>query len=243
MAKVIEVYCDESRQTNERFMVLGGIAVAQETVRIFDASIAKCRKEKHMGAEFKWNAVRSRRLEAYKAFLDCFFALTNTDRAHFHAIIIDSHQVDHARFGCDPETGFYKFYYQLLLHCFGKKYCLKFPDNRLLVYTDYRTSSYSLPRLRDILNAGMMKNFAVTTAPFRSVQPRDSACCPSIQVVDVLIGAIGYKKNGYDLLAGANPAKIELVKYITAKSGLRDITASTPRGLERFAIWNFRLQK
>lgn len=199
------------------------------------------RKSRHIFGELKWSRVRNRHLDNYKQFLDCFFALNNTGYAHFHALIIDTNQLDHDKFGCDAEIGFYKFYYQLLLHCFGAKYCQKDPSNRLLVYTDYRTSSYSLTELRKILNNGISKRFNITTSPFRLIQPCNSALSQSIQMVDVLIGAIGYKKNGYNLLANANPAKKELVTYIAEKSGT-DLVNGTPLRIQRFTIWNFRLQ-
>src|SRR5258708_38696278 len=112
MGRIINIYCDESRQTSERYMILGGIAIPSGLVSKFNESISQCRTQQGMGAEFKWNRVRSRKLEGYKKFLDCFFALNNTGHAHFHCLIIDTNQVDHGRFGSNEEVGFYKFYYQ-----------------------------------------------------------------------------------------------------------------------------------
>jgi uncharacterized protein DUF3800 len=243
VSRIIHVYCDESRQTKERFMVLGGLAISAKKLPEFNASIAQCRAEERMPVEFKWTQTRGKRLMAYKRFLDCFFALNNTDFAHFHALIIDTHQIDKSRFpGSDDDT-FYKWFYFLLLHCFGKKYCAEKPDNVLLVYLDYRNSSYPLSKLKSILNAGMLKKFQKDHAPFHSVEPIDSKTCESIQIVDVLIGAIGYVKNGYDVLAQANPAKKALAQYIKEKTGLTSITQSTQKNIRRFTIWNFQLQK
>ncbi|HEY2329565.1 MAG TPA: DUF3800 domain-containing protein [Verrucomicrobiae bacterium] len=243
MGRIIHAYCDESRQTSERFMVLGGMAIPESLAASFNASIAQCRHENRMTAEFKWRKVSRAKINEYKKFIDCFFALNNTSHAHFHALIIDTNQINYSRFGCDKEVGFYKFYYQLLLHCFGKNYCKAYPDNRILTYLDYRNSSYPLSKLKEILNFGMNKKFQVATDPFRSVEPRDSHHCQPIQIVDVLIGAIGYKKNGFDLIAGASEAKKELAMYIQSKSGLHDFTQSTPLSVQRFTVWNFRLQK
>jgi hypothetical protein len=243
MGRIIHSYCDESRQVRERFMVLGGIAISGEMMESFNASIAKCRQENRMTAEFKWTKVSRGKLDEYKKFIDCFFALNNTGHAHFHSLIIDTNQIDHSKYGCDKEVGFYKFYYQLLLHRFGKFYCVEKPDTRILVYLDYRNSSYALTDLKTILNSGISKKFDNSTSPFRSIEPRDSKKCEPIQIVDVLIGAIGFKKNGFDLIAGANPAKKELALYIQEKSGRGDFTQCTPRGIQRFTIWNFRLQK
>jgi len=243
MGKVYHIYCDESRQTKDRFMVLGGILITQVFVSEFDATMLKFRAEQKMTAELKWKKVSPGKLNEYKRFIEYFFALNNSDKVHFHCMIIDNTQVDHSKFSGDKETGFYKFYYQLLLHCFGKKYLGKEGDAMFHVRLDYRQSSYSLDTLKTCLNSGMHKKFNVSTSPFKSVEPRDSHGCEIIQIADILLGAIGYEKNGYDLLAGANPAKNEMVKYITAQSGLKNLKDSTIRGKERFAIWNFRLQK
>lgn len=240
MGRIIHVYCDESRQTQERFMVLGGIAVASEKMGEFNASIQVCRNNGQIFGEFKWRKVSKAKLGDYKKFIDCFFTLNNTGHAHFHSIIIDTAQIDYARFGASEEVGFYKFYYQLLLHCFGKAYAMKNKDNGLLTYLDYRNSSYSLNNLKDILNNGMNKKFEVATRPFLTIEPRDSKHCDAIQIVDLLIGAIGYKRNGFDQLAGASPSKKEIAEYIREKSGLSDITRNTGPLLRRFTIWNFR---
>lgn len=42
---------------------------------------------------------------------------------------------------------------------------------------------------------------------------------PLIQIVDVLIGAIGYVRNGYLNQPGASPAKVEMVKFLEGLSG------------------------
>ena len=141
MGRIIHAYCDESRQVRERFMVLGGMAISEEMSASFNESIAKCRLDNKMSAEFKWKKVSRGKLSEYKKFIDCFFALNNTGHAHFHAIIFDTNQIDHSRYGCDSEIGFYKFYYQLLLNRFGRFYCVQKPDTRILAYRYYRNSA------------------------------------------------------------------------------------------------------
>jgi Protein of unknown function (DUF3800) len=243
MGRVIHVYCDESRQTRERFMVLGAIVIPEAIVKGFNDSIAAWRKDNNMLAEMKWGKVSNGKLTQYKQFVDYFFARNDTGHAHFHALIIDTTQIDPAKVGGDKEVGFYKFYYQLLLHCCGKLYCQKDKTNSLLVFMDYRNSSYSLTDLKKILNAGLNKNFQIDTSPFKTVEPRDSHACELIQMTDLFIGAIGYKKNGYELFADASVARKDFIKYIAAKSGIADITTNTPKRLQRFTVWNFQFPK
>ncbi len=156
---------------------------------------------------------------------------------------LDNHLVDHKKFSKgDKELGFYKFYYQLLLNCFGRTYGLTGDNPRFIVHLDRRNSSYSLGALKVILNRGMRKKFKVTSDPFRSIEPHDSKQVDLIQLNDLLIGAIGFQKNGYDLVAGTRQAKIALADYIAQEAGLADLRSDTPFRQVRFKIWNFRLK-
>jgi hypothetical protein len=236
------IYCDESRQTKDRYMVLGGLILDAENVAEFHATMAKFRRECRMFAELKWGKVSSMKLEEYRRFIDYFFALNDTEHVHFHSLIIDTSQLDHHAYNQgDKELGFYKFYYQLLLHSFGRKYCRKGENNRFIVHLDYRNTHYKLGTLKTVLNNGMKKKLGIDTAPFRAVEPRDSKESELMQIADILLGAVGYQKNGYNLLAGVKAAKIELADYIAKKAGLPNLMDTSPWGMSRFTIWNFRL--
>jgi hypothetical protein len=80
-------------------------------------------------------------------------------------------------------------------------------------------------------------------SPFVSIIPRDSKKTDIIQIADIILGAIGFQKNGYDLLSGSKPSKKELCEYIAQKAGLKNLVENTPFHNERFTIWNFQLKK
>jgi hypothetical protein len=116
------------------------------------------------------------------------------------------------------------------------------------VYLDYRTSKYELDDLRTVLNNGISKKLskglnAVSIQPFRAVEPRNSKSSEIIQLNDIILGAIGYHKNGYHLLSGSSKAKIELSNYIAQKAGLTGLSDNTRYGQSRFAIWNFQFRQ
>jgi hypothetical protein len=96
--------------------------------------------------------------------------------------------------------------------------------------------------LKQILNAGINKRWKIASAPFRRIEPRDSKKCELIQINDILLGAIGFQKNGFDLIAGSNAAKKELAAYIAEKAGLNDLKGGTPISQKRFTLWSFRLR-
>lgn len=241
---VYHIYCDESRQSKDRYMIIGGIIIPLSEVSLFNETMKQYRLEQKMFAELKWSKVSNQKLGEYKRFIDYFFALNNTDKLHFHSIIIDNHQVNHRKFNKgDKELGFYKFYYQLLLHGFGKKYCSNGENDRFIVHLDYRTTSYSLNTLKHVLNRGIAKKYSVKTSPFVSIEPCDSHKSELLQINDIILGAIGFQKNGYDLLPDAKKAKKELANYIAEQGGLSDLKKNSPCGKNRFTLWNFKLQK
>lgn len=238
-----KIYCDESRQSKDHYMVIGGLIIPSTNLDKLDSTISNFRKQYKMSSELKWTKVSDQKINEYKVFIDYFFELNNNDILHFHCIIIDNHQLNHKKYNKgDKEIGFYKFCYQLLLHCFGKLYYRDLND-RFIVYLDYRTSSYPLSTLKSILNSGINKYYLIPTKPFVSIEPKNSKQSNLIQLNDIIIGAIGFHKNGYDLLPETRQSKKILSHYIASKAGLPNLSDNTPWHSNRFTIWNFRLRK
>ena len=69
------IYADESRQCQDRFMVLGGIIVEADDVPGFEGMMAKFRHETKMSAELKWTKVTNQKFHEYQLFLNIFFPL------------------------------------------------------------------------------------------------------------------------------------------------------------------------
>lgn len=225
-------------------MVLGGLIIPDRELQAFQVTMASYRETSNMRSELKWTKVKRQKLEQYQALVDRFFALNNSNRVRFHSMIIDNHQVDHRRHSAgDSEVGFYKFYYQLLLHCFGRKYCLPNRPVRLAVTLDERTSSYCLLQLKRFLNNGMSWTYTPGIKPFVSIEPCDSKKSDLLQLVDVMIGAVGWCRNGYRLMPTSGAGKNALCEYITRRAGLIDLSTDTILSSSRFSIWNFQLRK
>lgn len=239
------IFCDESRQNADRYMVIGGLIISQPDMGIVNATLQRFRDEEHMHAELKWTKVTNQKLDKYLRFVDFFFALNNTDRVHFHSVVIDNHQLNHHKFNQgDRELGFYKFYYQLLVNCFGKCYARdKNGENYFIVHPDKRHTSYPINRLRHILNAGMAKKHGIQHSPFLSIEPQDSKKSDLAQVNDIIVGAISFHKNGGHLIAGTREAKKRLAAHIAEQAGMSNLGDSTRFGWQRFKVWNFRLSK
>jgi len=75
------------------------------------------------------------------------------------------------------------------------------------------------------------------------VEPRECEDLNQLQMVDILIGAIGYRLNGLHLKAGAKKAKIELSQYALNRSGRVSFGPQDPLKDTWFDIWHMKLRK
>lgn len=231
-------YADESGISQDRFTVVGGLCMHRNTAEEVYASIAKYRNDNNMKAELKWSKVSNQKVSEYKALVDLFFALNNTNHVQFHAVIFDSHQANHTKYNAgDPDIGLSKLYYDLLLHKFVKV-CGNVGS--LFACLDKRNSSTSLDDLRRMLNATAARDHEMPHGPLGQLVARDSKSDCMLQMNDVILGAVCSIRNGRHLLADTREAKRELALYVLEKSGLQTFERDSPRSVPRFTIWNKR---
>ena len=95
-----------------------------------------------------------------------------------------------------------------MINSFGRLHEQR-PETQFHLYLDYRNSSYSLADFKTILNQGMRKKGAKAD-PFLTVEPRDSKQSELMQINDIILGAVGFQKNDFDLVEGAKQAKVDL---------------------------------
>jgi hypothetical protein len=234
--EIIEVYVDESSQNKHRYLVLGAVTVSlTETPTLIDA-IMKARLPQLPNGEAKWAKVSNAKLPAYKRIVDVLF--DNLDSYHFHSLFVDTTQQDHKRYNDgDSETGFNKEIYQL-----ANKVGQLYSKNYFHIYPDYRDTKNTAEELRVILCLGAAKRGDKRDWLVRRCQFRDSKLTIPLQLSDILIGAIAYQLNGHDKAQNANPAKVELAKYIMNRAGIADISKGTAR-VSRFSVWPRQLRK
>jgi len=119
---LLHVYCDESRQTQDRFMVFGGIIVPDQNIEPFDQAMSLWRRSHRMSAELKWTKVSNQKRAEYRALVDLFFSVAGAGSLSFRSVVFDTADIDyHEYHRGDKELGFYKFFYQFLLHDFGRR--------------------------------------------------------------------------------------------------------------------------
>lgn len=238
MPNSYRVFIDESRQTSERFMVLGGIITTVQNLPNIQTKINAFRANTGMVREFKWTKTSRTMLINYQGLVDLLVDFINQKAVHFKAVVFDSNTFDHKKFSDgDEEKTFYKMMYQFILHKFGD-YLNN--EDKAVIHLDQRTTSYSLNEFKSILNSGIRKKYELQCYPIRSLEPLDSKESDLIQIADVIMGAIGYEMNQCHCIPGASPAKCRLANHIASQFGLRDLRAATPWGRKDFEIWHFR---
>ena len=221
----VNIYCDESRQSQSRYMLIGGIWIPQAIESVVVHDCLSFRQATGMTRELKWTKVSRAKLAEYKQFVDIFFAYPDV---HLRCIVIDTHKLDyHTYHQGGRELGFYKFYYLLLSRNIKR-------GNTYYIYTDVRQNreSHRLTDLKTYINQYMRGSIV------KAVEARSSKVSNPIQMADILIGAVGYQLEGYD----TSPVKVEMARYIAQKAGLTDLTKATPKSRKDFNLWHLRLK-
>lgn len=234
---MLNIYADESCLTH-RYLVIGGISVEESDLKLATLRFMDIRHKHNTWAEAKWAKVSNKKLSFYQDYMKVFFELNSKDILHFHALYIDTHTFAK---GHDPEVSFSKLVYQLLLHKFGRKYG---DAHRLYAYLDERKTSENPEFMIPMLNADLHKR-GIKTKPYKRIHYVKSHDHELIQVNDLIIGAVGSRKNGHHLVAGANVAKVTLGNEISAaaKTTAPYAWMITTRFAPRFSIWNFKYNK
>lgn len=236
-ALLSDIYIDESSQTKNRFLVIGGITVETLSVAAADEAIAKLRLPELPFGEMKWGKVSRSKLRAYGRLAKGFFDHPVLRPLHFHCLVVDTYALDHAKHNeGSREIGFNKEIYQL-----AAKFARLYPSRLFHLYPDYRDTNQRPEDLRLILNRGRAKKGDRRDWPFRRCHFRDSKLTPLLQVVDVLTGAVAWCINDHAAEAGSSESKDRLSKYILQRAGVSDCKKSTTIS-GKFTIWHRELQ-
>lgn len=239
-------------------MLLGGLWIRASDVAAVDQEIRKLR-HKHgyrndegkfidFLGELKWTKVSTKYLSIYKELVDLFFQSLDQGKIRFCAMLVDTHDPAIQEYDNIKRDGYFKLLYQLYLHnCRVPGVYSIFPDQ-----ITNPTHKVNLATLQITLERGLSKKFSELVNPqnkpekfVQTITPVDSKKVQVMQMVDVVIGAIGYLQNQHFRQRGAKSAKIELMKYVFDKllysgsiriAGKKFFSAKSTR----FNMWVFR---
>jgi hypothetical protein len=189
-------------------MVLGAIVCRTQNENHIN-NLLKGIKEKNgvtPNIELKWTKVSPSKLKMYKEAIDL---ILNED-LYVRVLIADKEALNHEAFEQTHDDWYYKMYYTLINY-FGTIYTT---DYRIFFDIKDTHSNIKTKRLSNIL-----ENKHFSTYDIKAVRSHEKQL---IQLIDVLIGAAGYK---YQNLKGSK-AKLDLIDYIESKFSI-DITSPT----------------
>ena len=259
--KTIRIYSDESRHKNERFLLLGGLWVEEKNIGVIDSGIRNLRAKrgyinsqgKHIDffGEFKWTKVSDKYLDVYRELADLFFEWINDDIMRFCAMLVDTHSPAVVAYSNIKKEGYFKLLYQLYFHNSRVPATYKIFPDRITNPTQHKVNFEILDKC---LETAFQKKFTPLLNPgdylglrgfVNNITPTDSKNSQCIQLVDVVMGAIGYLQNALFRKPNAKKAKVALMKYIFEKitlSGAIKICGKSYYVAKstKFNIWLFR---
>lgn len=221
----INIYCDESRHTSDpsdQYMVIGAVACPREHKRDVVHSIHKLKAKYNAQGEFGWKRVSPNKEAFYLALLDLFF---DDPQLEFRALVADRQTLEHESNDGDKELGFYKHYYQMLIHW------LK-PGNIYHLYLDWQQNK--VQQRFSTLKYFLVKKLT-GRAKIASLEPVTSHNQPLIELTDLLIGAIGYAWNQ----RSGSQTKVKFCHEFASKTGFKTLKVGTSKDREKINIFHF----
>lgn len=213
------VVCDES-STIHRYLIVGGLIIPRSNHRILVTELEDWKKGQGLSpkGEFKWTKVSRGYLSRYKSMVEWLFGHLRANHLGFRCLVVDRASRSWAQYGeGDEEKAFYKVYHHLLYQCV-RRLAVQEEGSNILILLDQKEDRYPFyrPVLQKTLNAALKRDLGLEK-PISAIEPRRSSGIkaePLIQVVDVMIGAVGYVRNGFYERTGASQAKRDLVDHI-----------------------------
>ena len=224
----INVYCDESRHTSDRndsFMVIGAISCSREHKRDVVNQVHKIKKHYDAQGEFGWKRLSPNKHDFYWSLIELFI---KDDDLSFRCLVTDRNALDHQTYNAgDEELGFYKLYYQMLVHW------LK-PDCVYHIYLDWQQNKaqHRFSDLKLVLHNKLMGR----GARIECLEPVTSRNMPLIELTDLFIGAVGYKWNDRE----ESQTKIDFCNTLAGTVGLQTLKSTTPLSERKFNIFHFQ---
>lgn len=221
------VYCDESRHTSDpqdSYMVLGAITCPRDSKRNIVHHIHRLKRQFAAQGEFGWKRVSPNRQEFYLSLIDFF---QREENLSFRCLIADRQKLDHNTYsGGDKELGFYKLYYQLLVHW------LK-PGCSYHVYLDWHQNR-DQHRFSDLCH--ILAKKLSGRARIECLEPVTSRHHPLIELTDLFIGAVGYAWNDRN----TSQIKLRFCQHLAKSIGFSTLKTSTGPENKKFNIFNFQ---
>jgi hypothetical protein len=228
------VSCDESGVHGAKFYAFGTLWMSWQRRGDFAALVRELRDTHDYRYEIKWRKVNARTLSFYEDLVEEFF---KTTWLTFHSVVVERSVVRKELHGGDYDVARRKHFTMLLNNKISA--CLRARPGReqtFRIVVDPIHSRY--PKADEaaevICNRVLAKAFG-GRRPVDRVFTRDSRETPSIQLCDLLLGAVtaAWEQDA------SSDAKLELRRWIAAHLGWSDLRADTIPSERKFNVWMF----
>lgn len=215
--ELFNIYCDESCHLEHdgiRVMVLGAIWCKADRSAAIARRVRdiKAKHDLKPDLEVKWTKVSPAKLAFYVDLVEYFF---DEDDLHFRGVVIpDKSRLDHAAFGQDHDTWYYKMFFRLLEPLIN-------PQCGYHVYLDIKDtqSEQKRAKLEEVLRNSRYDSHGHIIRRVQQIRSHESEL---MQVADLLIGAICHHNRGLE----SSPAKTEVIRRIQRRSN-KSLTVTT----------------
>ncbi len=227
------ISCDESGVHGSRFYAFGSLWMAWQRRGDFARLIADLRDRHDYRWEIKWTHVKSGSIEFYTDLVEEFF---RAPWLQFHCILVEKSIVRKELHSSYDEAR--QKHFTLLLTNKIRRALSAHPGIRqtFRVWVDPLHSSYpKAAEVVELVSNHMLRATSGRVACVDGVYPHRSHDTPSIQLADVLLGAVWAAFEGDT----AAEAKLDLQTWIAWHLGWSDLKADTHVAEKKFNVWVF----
>lgn len=208
------VYCDETCHLEHdgiNVMVLGAVWCPQSKLKEINQRIRQIKERNGVSPtmELKWTKISPAKIDLYRDIVNYYF---DDDDLHFRAVVIpDKSKLNHEQFHQTHDDWYYKMYFDMLKVIFN-------PTDNYEVYIDIKdTNSYrKAQKLKDVCCNSL---YDFSQRVIKRLQPIRSEEVQIMQLVDILIGVVGYENRNFPAEFEKSAAKQNIIELIKKRSG------------------------
>lgn len=224
-------YCDESLHLpndGSKVMVLGGIWCPKVKCREINEHIREIKDRYSISYEMKWVKISEAKKDAYLELINYFF---DCEHLHFRVLIVDNKDaLKHEEYNQTHDDWYYKMYFRMLKTSLD-------PNDTYNIYMDIKDtkSKTKIIKLREVL---ANSHYDFSNKMIKNMQVIRSHEVEIMQIVDILIGAMGYLSRNLSKVS----AKNEIINCIKNRSGYC-LTKNTLYRESKFNIFHLKLNE
>ncbi|WP_437653708.1 DUF3800 domain-containing protein [Sorangium sp. So ce1182] len=228
------ISCDESGVDGSRYYGFGTLWMKWQRRGDFSELIRELRMRHRYDAEIKWTSVRPRYIAFYRELIELFF---RTNWIVFHCLVVRKSYVNKGFHDGDYDLARRKHFTMLLTDKIGRSVeAHRGRQQTFRIWVDPIASSYKkADEAVEVISNNVLSTVFQTLRPVDKVFTHDSKSKPSIQLCDLLLGAVMAAWRG----EATADVKIELQRWIAHHLGWPDLRSDTRKEEKKFNIWYF----